>query len=133
MTCAASISPVRVFLGCDFTDALIDGARFDQAEIDRVGFETEIRTNLAAAKGLIDRMLRAAYAKAWKKPSTRVGDGHLPVGAVFRDAPFAPEMVVIPAGKFLMGSPEAEEGRSNSEGPQHEVTITKPLAVGRYP
>lgn len=27
------------------------------------------------------------------------------VGQVFRDAPFAPEMVVLPRGKFLMGRP----------------------------
>src|SRR5262249_36672653 len=40
-----------------------------------------------------------------------------------------PTMVVVPAGKFTMGSPESEGGRS--EGPQHEVTIAKPFAVGR--
>ena len=32
-------------------------------------------------------------------------------GRVFRDAAFAPEMVEIPAGEFLMGSPEDEEER----------------------
>jgi formylglycine-generating enzyme required for sulfatase activity len=36
-----------------------------------------------------------------------------------------PTMVVVPAGKFMMGSPE------DGEGPQHEVTIAKPFAVGR--
>jgi formylglycine-generating enzyme required for sulfatase activity len=30
----------------------------------------------------------------------------------------------IPAGEFLMGSPESEEGRFSEEGPQHEVTLT---------
>ncbi|MEH2514006.1 formylglycine-generating enzyme required for sulfatase activity [Nitrobacteraceae bacterium AZCC 1564] len=43
-----------------------------------------------------------------------------------------PEMVVIPAGKFLMGSPDNELDRSDSEGPQHEVIITKPFAVSRF-
>jgi formylglycine-generating enzyme required for sulfatase activity len=42
-----------------------------------------------------------------------------------------PMMVVVPAGKFTMGSPEDEKDRSKSEGPQHEVTIAKSLAVGR--
>jgi formylglycine-generating enzyme required for sulfatase activity len=42
-----------------------------------------------------------------------------------------PTMVVVPAGKFLMGSPETEEDRSRNEGPQHEVTIARPFAVGR--
>lgn len=31
----------------------------------------------------------------------------------------------IPPGRFLMGSPESESGRSDNEGPQHEVTWTQ--------
>jgi formylglycine-generating enzyme required for sulfatase activity len=43
-----------------------------------------------------------------------------------------PMMIVVPAGKFTMGSSETEEeDRSKDEGPQHEVTIAKPFAVGR--
>jgi formylglycine-generating enzyme required for sulfatase activity len=33
------------------------------------------------------------------------------------------EMVPIPGGKFVMGSPEGEKGRKADEGPQHEVEI----------
>ena len=55
------------------------------------------------------------------------------VGQVFRDAPWAPEMVVLPSGKFLMGSPQGEPGRSEDEGPQREVTIGHGLALGKYP
>ena len=54
------------------------------------------------------------------------------VGDVFRDCPDCPEMVVVPAGSFTMGSPPSEEGRSDSEGPQHEVTIGSKFAVGVY-
>jgi formylglycine-generating enzyme required for sulfatase activity len=51
----------------------------------------------------------------------------------FRDCAVAcPAMVVIPAGKFTIGSSENEVGRTAGEGPRHEVTITKPLAVSRY-
>ncbi|MGF1614847.1 MAG: bifunctional serine/threonine-protein kinase/formylglycine-generating enzyme family protein [Gammaproteobacteria bacterium] len=57
-------------------------------------------------------------------------------GTVFRDdLPYGakgPKMVVIPAGSFIMGSPEHEEGRKFDEGPQHRVTISKPFAIGRY-
>ncbi len=42
------------------------------------------------------------------------------------------EMVAIPSGRFLMGSPEDELSRIDSEGPQHEVTVAGFL-MGRYP
>lgn len=53
-------------------------------------------------------------------------------GQVFRDCPECPEMVVVPAGNFMMGSPGSEEGRQADEGPQRQVTIARPFAVGRY-
>jgi len=40
------------------------------------------------------------------------------------------EIVRIRAGKFLMGSHEAEKGRGGNEGPQHNVTISKPFYMG---
>ena len=43
-----------------------------------------------------------------------------------------PQMVAIPAGKFLMGSPASEPGRFDSEGPQRVVTI-KAFAMAKYP
>ena len=43
-----------------------------------------------------------------------------------------PDMVVVPAGSFIMGSPVDEVGRSSDEGPQHRVTISQPFAVGKY-
>ncbi len=45
---------------------------------------------------------------------------------------YCPEMVMIPAGKFVMGSPSDEKGRSDDEGPQHEVTIPRNFAVSRF-
>jgi formylglycine-generating enzyme required for sulfatase activity len=40
------------------------------------------------------------------------------------------EMVLIPAGKFMMGSLETEKNRGDDEI-QHEVTITKPFYLGK--
>ena len=54
------------------------------------------------------------------------------VGAVFRDCPACPEMVVVPAGSFMMGSSASEKGRYDREGPVHRVTIAMPFAVGKY-
>lgn len=56
----------------------------------------------------------------------------MPPGSVFRDCAACPEMVVIPAGSFIMGSPESERGRYSDEGPQHQVTIARPFAAGKY-
>ena len=42
------------------------------------------------------------------------------------------KLVLIPAGRFLMGSPDDENGRTKAEGPQHEVTISKPFYMGIY-
>jgi len=41
-------------------------------------------------------------------------------------------MVLIPAGEFVMGSPERERDRFPYEGPAHRVRITKPFYMGKY-
>ena len=48
-------------------------------------------------------------------------------GTVFRDCEVCPEMVAVPAGSFMMGSPEEAD-----ETPIHRVTIAEPFAVGKY-
>lgn len=70
-------------------------------------------------------------------------------GTVFRDrlkngsdCSFCPEMVVVPAGSFTMGSPEAERKWAveqsaeqewvDREKPQHLVKIEQPFAVGKH-
>ena len=42
------------------------------------------------------------------------------------------EMVFIPAGEFMMGSPSSESGRDSDEGPVHKVRITTPFYMGKY-
>jgi len=50
----------------------------------------------------------------------------------FKECDNCPEMVVVPAGAFTMGSPASEAGRDDDEDPQRRVTIGKPLAVGKF-
>ncbi|MFZ4700157.1 MAG: formylglycine-generating enzyme family protein [Candidatus Methylumidiphilus sp.] len=43
-----------------------------------------------------------------------------------------PEMVEIPVGHFIMGSPATDKDRLPREGPQHKVVIAKPFRLGKY-
>ena len=56
-----------------------------------------------------------------------------PVPAVqsFSDCSECPTMVVVPAGRFVMGSPAGEESRGNNEA-QREVFVRDALAVGKF-
>ncbi|WP_166664580.1 formylglycine-generating enzyme family protein [Candidatus Thiosymbion oneisti] len=42
-----------------------------------------------------------------------------------------PQMVLIESGRFRMGSPAEEEGRSSDEGPRHPVAVVRPFALAR--
>ncbi len=74
-------------------------------------------------------------APAPAAPSYRAGE-------TFRDCAMCPEMVVVPAGRFMMGSTDAEIRRVVSEGgerkhytdelPRHEVRIPQAFAVGKH-
>ena len=74
----------------------------------------------------------AAVAQVHPDSAVRKAMGIHQAGDVFRDCAECPEMVVIPAGSFMMGSPPSEEGRFGNEGPVHRVTIQDPLPVGRH-
>lgn len=71
----------------------------------------------------------AAVANTTAKPATRE----------FKDCADCPPMVVVPAGKFMMGiSPEMEpssrsHGVKGTAAPVHQVTFAKPFAIGKYP
>ncbi len=49
------------------------------------------------------------------------------VGQVFKDCSDCPEMVVLPAGNFTMGS-----SKGGDEGPAHSVSIARPFAMGKF-
>jgi formylglycine-generating enzyme required for sulfatase activity len=50
----------------------------------------------------------------------------------FKECDSCPEMVVVPAGSFTMGTPADEPYRLKGEDPLHRVTLAKPFAVGRF-
>lgn len=53
-------------------------------------------------------------------------------GEEIQECDQCPKMVVLPAGQFMMGSPESEKGRYDVEGPRHKVTIPASFAVGKF-
>src|SRR5262245_19115238 len=75
-------------------------------------------------------MLLSAVAAAWSSfaasqtplPASAVPDP----GEIFRDCADCPEMVVVPAGEFSMGS-----GETVYEKPEHKVVIASPFPIGR--
>ncbi len=50
----------------------------------------------------------------------------------FKDCANCPEMVALPAGEFMMGSPMDERGRQGAEGLPRRVVIPKPIAIGKF-
>ena len=49
-----------------------------------------------------------------------------------RDCPNCPELVTVQGGEFVMGSGKDEKLREPDEEPAHRVTVSGPLAVGKY-
>jgi len=90
------------------------------SSVDRFRAEGRIKVDAKIIQGAPD---------GWFKP----GNGKL---EWFKDHEHGPEMVVVPPGNFMMGSPpdepERESWRKGTESPQHKVTIVKPFAVGRH-
>jgi formylglycine-generating enzyme required for sulfatase activity len=67
----------------------------------------------------------------WPKVLNASAEGALRPKDVFKECSHCPEMVVIPGGEFIMGSPVNERGRFNNENPQHKVAI-KSFAVSKF-
>ena len=70
-------------------------------------------------------------ASVSSEPSN-AGEGLRP-RTVFKDCEeVCPELVVVAAGSFTMGSPAEEAGRRQGEGPRHPVAFRSAFAIGRY-
>jgi formylglycine-generating enzyme required for sulfatase activity len=98
-------------------------ARFEAWRAANPDVEERVRRIVAATRTLA---ARGAHEEA---PAIFRVDG---VGMTIWDCALCPQLVVAPAGRYTIGSPENEPERGADEGPQRVVTIPYALAVGRY-
>lgn len=144
-----------ILTGAKFVDARLDGALFAGSRL--IGAEFTRAKGLSAAMfanacGNAAGLPSVISLKPCEPSSTQVasaetkipspakgdrqqvavGDFDKRPGDLFQDCDSCPEMVVVPRGEFVMGSPENEEGRFANEGPQHGVKIAVIFAVGRF-
>ena len=76
--------------------------------------------------------ITAAAGSSEPEPLSALQEQALKPKDMFKECAKCPEMMVVPAGSFTMGSPPSEPQRSVDEGPQHTVRIDRPFAVGRF-
>ena len=108
-----------------------EAQRQAQAEAERQRQEEEARRQAQGAE-----RWRAAEAERQAREAERqrqeAARKRTQPGETFRDCPTCPELVVVPAGTSLMGSPSYETGREEDEGPVHQVILGQAFAVGKY-
>ncbi|MGO8954668.1 MAG: SUMF1/EgtB/PvdO family nonheme iron enzyme [Rhodomicrobium sp.] len=119
-------------------DDFAEAARAEAAKRERKAEEerqrnTEEEGVVALARKLaraaVGMRVDAAFVRPpgleWFVPGAGKSEG-------FKDLDIGPEMVVVPAGSFSMGSPPGSPECNDIESPQHTVTIAKPFAIGRF-
>ena len=84
------------------------------------------RTRLVALRGAVDPPRSSSPSSSDPPDSLAAGSR-----SVFRDCPDCPELVVIPAGTFQMGSGRDEYESFRDERPRRQVSV-KRFALGRY-
>lgn len=87
-------------------------------------------TVLAAA--MLAPLPGATTSPPSEAPLSATAEKSLRPGDEFRECPVCPHMIVVPAGRFTMGSPDDEPGRDSDEGPPQQIIIPAPFAVGRF-
>jgi len=134
----AFLETVRAPLGFrGLQSADLEGWRKDGHHPGLARFVNDIARLLDEPAAPSVRTSKTAPAKEAPQPPVKTPPvpEDLPDLSVFRDIdePWCPEMVVLPAGEFMMGSPDTDKDANENEKPQHRVVIGYRFAVARYP
>jgi formylglycine-generating enzyme required for sulfatase activity len=108
------------------TTALVEGPALAPAADAAAQAESARKQQEAAAIAprVVVPQIPAPQAPAIQERSLKAGD-------TFKECEDCPEMVVVPNGTFIMGSPPGEPGREQFEGPQQKIVIDRMFAAGR--
>jgi formylglycine-generating enzyme required for sulfatase activity len=93
--------------------------------ISCAGAAYAIATNQVRLELLADLYLRRTVLALEKERALKPADH-------FQECARCPEMVVVPAGSFMMGSPNTEAVADDDEFPQHPVAIAERFAVAKF-
>ena len=127
---ARNIPVVPVFLGdapvpspADLPPSIQQLMDLQAVRLQRLNFDAD------AARLIADIARSIALARGGPVPQPATPQPR--PGDIIHDAPFAPRLIVVPAGSFQMGSPEGEG--DDDERPQHMVIIAQSFAAGIAP
>jgi formylglycine-generating enzyme required for sulfatase activity len=91
-----------------------------------------LSTFLSLGIGLTFIGADAADSSSSARPLKSAEEQKLQPKDEFQECANCPRMVVVPAGSFMMGSPEGEDEHQSVESPQHRVTIAQPFVVSKF-
>ena len=150
---AAAVRPQPLALGADATLDL--SAHFaDDQTLSYEVHSSDVDVVRASVTGDVLTLMSVAFGHATVTVTARDPDGNIAVqsfsvivsedgtddgavaeaarGSAFRDCAECPEMVVAPAGWFMMGASVDEAGSDATERPRHRVDFAAPFAIGAY-
>ena len=116
--------------------AILDGQPQRVSDIDDLS-ELTILPDAAPAKSAATPQKPAQTPRIVvtqeRKPETKAEPKTPKVGDSWTEPTTGMVFMYIPAGRFMMGSPDSEEGRSSDEGPVREVRFAQGFWMGKYP
>jgi formylglycine-generating enzyme required for sulfatase activity len=119
----------------DFDQA---GRYLDNAEAIAPGAETirvardQLASLAAKTAGATQAAVESGERVTSAQPRPAAGAEIQAIADTLADGTRGPDMIRIPAGRFLMGSPAEEAGRDVTEGPQLAVAIPADFALGKF-